>query len=335
MDSISQAVLGAGVAEVAVGKKIGNKAILVGIALGTVPDLDVFFTHGMEVADGLLAHRGISHSILFNLLLSPLIGFVLKKIFHKYDISFLKWTISAWLVLMTHVLLDCFTNYGTGILEPFSHKRIEWGTIAIVDVFYTIPFLIIMAVLMFFKRHSKLRIYLGRIAVSVSTLYLLSTTVTKMHINSVFKKQLVSQEITYERYKTVPLPLTNFLWMCVAETDSSFYTGYYSVFDKKKDIGFFKTNKNHDLADLNSRQAKKLIRFSKNWYALESKENKIVFNDVRFGRLGFSGQDPFLFSYELKHGKKGLSIKEYNQTYQGEGAFNSFIKRIFGISESK
>ena len=41
MDSLTQVVLGAAVAEAAFGKKIGNKAILWGGVAGTIPDLDV------------------------------------------------------------------------------------------------------------------------------------------------------------------------------------------------------------------------------------------------------------------------------------------------------
>ena len=41
MDSITQIVLGAACGEIALGKKIGNKAILFGAIGGTIPDLDV------------------------------------------------------------------------------------------------------------------------------------------------------------------------------------------------------------------------------------------------------------------------------------------------------
>ena len=41
MDSLTQIVLGASVAEATLGKKIGNKAILLGAIAGTIPDLDI------------------------------------------------------------------------------------------------------------------------------------------------------------------------------------------------------------------------------------------------------------------------------------------------------
>ena len=41
MDSLSQIVLGAAVGEAALGKKVGNRAILWGAIAGTLPDMDV------------------------------------------------------------------------------------------------------------------------------------------------------------------------------------------------------------------------------------------------------------------------------------------------------
>ena len=41
MDSLTQIVLGASVAEATLGRKIGNKAIFLGAIAGTIPDLDI------------------------------------------------------------------------------------------------------------------------------------------------------------------------------------------------------------------------------------------------------------------------------------------------------
>jgi inner membrane protein len=70
MDSLTQIVLGAACGEAALGKKIGNKALLFGAIGGTIPDLDVFvgnWLYGNEI-DAMLFHRGFMHSILFSVL---------------------------------------------------------------------------------------------------------------------------------------------------------------------------------------------------------------------------------------------------------------------------
>ena len=76
MDSLTQIVLGAACGEAALGKKIGNKALLFGAIGGTIPDLDVFvgsWFYGNEI-DAMAFHRGFMHSILFALIGAFLFG---------------------------------------------------------------------------------------------------------------------------------------------------------------------------------------------------------------------------------------------------------------------
>ena len=72
MDSISQIALGAGVGELVLGKKIGNKAILLGAVAGTIPDLDVFlgFFTDFTPDEALLIHRSYSHAAVPQLLIA-------------------------------------------------------------------------------------------------------------------------------------------------------------------------------------------------------------------------------------------------------------------------
>ena len=65
MDSITQIVLGAACGEIALGKKIGNKAILFGAIGGTIPDLDVIIgrLYYTNEIDNLAFHRGFTHSV--------------------------------------------------------------------------------------------------------------------------------------------------------------------------------------------------------------------------------------------------------------------------------
>lgn len=77
MDSITQATLGAAIGHAVLGKKMGNKAIIIGAFAGTIPDLDVisrvFTEHDVY---SLVYHRGISHSIFFTLVASPIFAWL-------------------------------------------------------------------------------------------------------------------------------------------------------------------------------------------------------------------------------------------------------------------
>ena len=80
MDSITQGVLGAAVGEAFLGKQLGNRALLIGAIAGTIPDMDVvsriFLSHEVQ---GLIYHRGLSHSILFTVVIPFLLAWLGKK----------------------------------------------------------------------------------------------------------------------------------------------------------------------------------------------------------------------------------------------------------------
>jgi len=88
MDSLTQIVLGAAVGEVALGRKIGNRAMLWGAVAGTIPDLDVMIgSIFMNEINGLAFHRAITHSIFFAVVFSFLIAYytnwIYKNEIHK------------------------------------------------------------------------------------------------------------------------------------------------------------------------------------------------------------------------------------------------------------
>ncbi|HOY12456.1 MAG TPA: metal-dependent hydrolase [Saprospiraceae bacterium] len=81
MDSITQIVLAAGVGELILGRKLGNRAMVWGGIAGTIPDLDVLSSPFMTAAESLHAHRGFSHSIFFAMLAPLAYSYVLTKLY--------------------------------------------------------------------------------------------------------------------------------------------------------------------------------------------------------------------------------------------------------------
>src|SRR5688572_30438424 len=82
MDSLTQIVLGAAVGEIALGRKIGNRALIWGGIGGTIPDLDVLANVFMDPIDALAFHRGIMHSILFSVVAPVFFGWLVHQ---SYD----------------------------------------------------------------------------------------------------------------------------------------------------------------------------------------------------------------------------------------------------------
>ena len=237
MDSLTQIVLGAACGEIALGKKIGNKALLFGAIGGTIPDLDVFIGSWLfqNEIDSMAFHRGFMHSIVFAILASFALGYLVHWLYNRGkrmgSTTKKDWILLFFLSIFTHPLLDSFTPYGTQLFLPFSNYRVAINNISVVDPIYTLPFLLCLIVVMFFRRKSAKRKLWNTIGIGISSFYMLLTLANKVYINNVFKKSLEKNSISYNRYQTQPSIFNNVLWYGLAENDDAYHVAFYSLFD--------------------------------------------------------------------------------------------------------
>ena len=187
MDSVTQIVLGAAVANEVLGKKLGNKAILYGAILGTIPDLDVLVGKFLDPLTATYIHRGLSHSTLFFLLFSPVLAFVIQKIEKNNNVKFKEALICSFLGLQTHALLDLFTTWGTQLFWPLE-TRFSLQSIFVIDPLYTLPFLFFLILSMRKNKTDRKRIFWNRIGLIVSTSYLFFTLIVQSIVTNKFEK---------------------------------------------------------------------------------------------------------------------------------------------------
>src|SRR4051812_44176514 len=130
MDSLTHIVLGAAIGDALLGRKIGKKAMLWGALAASLPDIDVLFLPFFHPVDALLIHRGITHSFLFVIIISPLLGWLFSRIYPlpwgERQRGVWVWIFFFFVNILSHPLLDSCTNYGTGIFEPFSNYRAQF-----------------------------------------------------------------------------------------------------------------------------------------------------------------------------------------------------------------
>ena len=79
MDSLSQIALGAAVGYAVLGPTIGKRALLIGAATGTLPDLDVIVPY-TDAVESFTYHRSWSHSIFILTLLSWPLAWLLRRV---------------------------------------------------------------------------------------------------------------------------------------------------------------------------------------------------------------------------------------------------------------
>ena len=340
MDSLTQIVLGAACGEIALGKKIGNKALLFGAIGGTIPDLDVFigqlfYTNSIEV---MTFHRGFMHSLTFAFFGAFVFGYMTYKIYNsgkRINTTTRKdWNRLFILSLFTHPILDCFTPYGTQLFSPFSDYRIAFNTISVADPFYTLPFLFCIIVVLFFKRTNPKRLKWAKIGIYMSSAYLIFTIANKIYINSVFEKSFKKATISYERFRTQPTILNNFLWYGIAETKFDYKIAYYSVFDKNNTANKFITiPKDISILDENNPDLRRLAWFSDEYYLIEKRENptKIIYNDLRYVMLTEKDSINSVMNFIIEKNGSRLEMKRSNNFNPSDNFLSTFWNRIKGI----
>ena len=341
MDSITQIVLGAACGEVAAGNKIGNKALLYGAIGGTIPDLDVFvgrwlFNNEIDIN---AFHRGFMHSIVFAILASIILGWIVFKLYDKGKrrhgtTNLMDWRRLFFWSIFTHPLLDSLTPYGTQLFLPFTDYRVALNTISVVDPAYTLPFLLCLIIAMFFRRNTKWRKKFVKAGLAISCTYLVFTFVNKIYIDSVFRKTLAERGIEYSRFSAQPSILNNILWYGIAETEDGYYSGYYSLLDK--DNRFSNWNflpKNHDLVPTDHPDIKCLRWFSNDYFNVFEIEgaDKFQYNDLRYPFLDPEDPSSSVFTFTVYKDGDRYDILPFEGKPPSSEDFELFIQRIKGI----
>jgi inner membrane protein len=309
--------------------------MLVGIVAHGVPDIDFVAALWLNTADNLHAHRGFTHSILFVLLISLLMASIAKMIFKRRQLSYSRWFAIILLIAGLHIFLDAFNNYGVGWFEPFSSQRISFNSIYVADPFFSIVPGIATAMLLILKSQSVFTKFWWKLGLGWCMLYIGYCLINKSIIDSKVKQSIISQRISVKKFITTPAPLQNWLWFVAAETDSGFYTGYVSVFDRKENTKLYFFPKNKDLLNevVHQQEADKLIKFSQGYYTLEKHTDTILLNDLRFGQITgwYNSAERFAFYYYLQPEMDNtLVVQRGRFANWNSTTFQSFLKRIRG-----
>jgi inner membrane protein len=336
MDSLTHIALGAVIGEVYAGKALGRKAMIIGAAAQSLPDVDFVLGFFNSPVDDLLVHRGITHSFLFGIVVTIGLAYLMKR-FIKGDESFTvrHWMIFLGMEILMHLALDSLNSYGTGLFEPFSNHRISFNVIFVADPFFTIWSLVAMIVLFSMKSTNPKRFRIACVTLIISATYMVTCLINKTIINNRVQETFTKTEFKIKNYFTSPTPLNNMLWYVVAESDSGFYIGYSSIFDSQKEIHLEYYSQNNYLLKgvSNQDEVTALKRFSQGYYTIEKVEDSVVLNDLRFGQIAGwdSPRAKFIFYFFLEKPDMNLLVVQRGRfTGWNKKTLRSFWERIKG-----
>lgn len=313
MDSVTQITLGAAVGEAVLGRQLGNRAILWGAFFGTLPDMDAVFSPFFDSVQFIVYHRGLSHSLFAVVVLSPFLAWGFWR-WYRNAVSFWRWYGFFFLVLLTHILLDCCTTYGTQLFLPFSDERVAWNTVFIIDPLYTVPFLGCVIACCFLNADSRWRRRINAAGLFVSTSYLVMGFVIHDHVERVFAESLARQNLPTKRFMVCPTPLNTVLWYGVAEGPSDYHVGFYSLFDADQEIRFRPLPRNEELLGNagDSYGVDRLIWFADGYYCVRKHPDGVVLHVLKFGKINLmEDEEHFAFSYLIRQGNSSAIIEPY------------------------
>jgi inner membrane protein len=138
MDPLTQATLGAALAQSAARPERVRAFSAAGAIGGLAPDLDIFIRSATDPLLYLEYHRQFTHSLVF----IPVGAALCALLVHPFVRARLEWR-ETWLACLlgyaTHGLLDACTSYGTQLFWPFSDFRVGWNWISVVDPLFSVP----------------------------------------------------------------------------------------------------------------------------------------------------------------------------------------------------
>lgn len=400
MDSITHIVVGATADYMVAGRTYGKRAMIWGALGGSMPDIDVISNLWTDPVDSLMAHRGITHSLLFlafgSVLLTWLNGLFYKndlqngrnmrffvasfllvlaavtalvmnvlllsfdwlwlllsipfciwggvkliKIFRNYVLQpniFVKPDFRiVWLVffvsMSTHLFLDTCTVYGTGLLEPFSNHRFALSNISVVDIFFTIPAVVIILLACVTHRG----IYYTKINIAWMILYFALTFFNYQYMLDVFGRALDKKDIPVKKMLISPAIMNNFLWYSVAETDTAFVTCSHSLFGQASvpdPINILPKSYQLLPEAASSSQLNTLKAFSRGYYNLViDKQGDVQWNDLKFGMFSDAPKDAndYLFKFKLRHDNGVWTAQKASEMNKSLAEFwPEYWKRVWG-----
>ena len=330
MDSITHIVLGATIGEAIAGKKLGKSALLWGAFAQSLPDIDFIGSFWMGTAQDVWAHRSITHSFLFVLVMALVLAAVAGR-----RLSFREWAVFFGVQLFVHIFIDAFNAYGTGWFEPFSHYRVSFHALFVADPFYSIWLLVAAVALWILRRGHPLRKFWVWFGLGLSCCYVLYCLYNKGQADERVSKELQRQGIRATRWFTTPAPLNSWLWYTVAEDSGGYRTAYLSVFDRQPalDFHFFPRNDSLLASYRQRTDVQYLLRFSQGYYTMENWQDTVVFNVLRFGQIkGWAEENPrFVFHYFLQYpGENGIIMQRGRVSGWDRRAIHAYLQRIAG-----
>ena len=227
MDSLTHILTGAVIARAIDDKKVGAWGTIAGLTVGFFPDTD--FVLGLFNRKFYLEyHRDFTHSLILIPFYALFFSWVFVKLSKRPHFwSYYKICLP---VLVSHVLLDLFTSYGTMIFSPFFEHRYAWDLVFVIDLVFSGIIIFPFIVSLFWKRRSRLICGGALIGLMVYVFICWMQHGRALELTKTFARNLHEEVL---KTASLPQPLSPFRWANYVETKDRVYQGFVDFLRKE------------------------------------------------------------------------------------------------------
>ncbi len=245
MDNISHTIFACALAEAGLNRiapRSWNKHYATWlVALGANgPDIDVFWAWGGNGARYLTIHRGITHSFVASPFIAAIAALLVWLWFRRKSAGMpFYWSRAiflGWIGVLSHLLLDFITPYGTRLFWPFSSARVAWDIFPVLDL-WLMPLVLIAMLLPFFFRLISSEIGATKTSFRPAAIFVLIVFALLGTGRALAHRRVLAQLDSYVyhgrdpvRVSAYPESASPFEWHCVIDTQATFEQVDVNVF---------------------------------------------------------------------------------------------------------
>ena len=307
MDWITHASVGALAAEITLGKRMGNRALVWGAGFGIAPDLlDTLLSPFLSTA-GKLAHEyGASHSLLLMVLLSLVLPRWLLKQWKPSKVTQPQAGLFVALVWSTHLLVDGLGVRGVQLLWPHLGLPVAFNLLGQSDGFFTASLLVPLVCLAFLraKKEQAKRRRLWWWSVGLSSGYVVLALLAKSAAGVGFAADLTRRGMTYESRLESPTPWNILLWRGMVDGGDEIWVGYRTVFEWHSTPvrwTVFPRERAAFAQYATTREAQRVAAFATGWWIARTNKTGLWLGDMRHGEHRLWGERKGMVDIRLKY----------------------------------
>ena len=220
MDTLTHGVAGSVLTRSLARRPGARAALFTGLVAAMLPDLDILFLRTR--LDYLRFHRGWTHSFVALPVFSLAVAALLRLILRRARLSTL-WLFAA-VAIVSHILLDWITSFGTMFFFPLSHHRYSLDWIFILDPFFTgIAAATLLGTVVWRAR--------GRAVASAgaAALALYVALCAAMHERAIGIWKRLDRPPQGVRVAALPQFLSPFRWLGLSDDPDSVHAGFFDL----------------------------------------------------------------------------------------------------------